>query len=324
MVGVRLELLRDLVVLALARLGELRIDAHGAADALVERPHDRLAAQQIAGAAGAEGGVGAAVVADGRRTQAVLDDVDQLLALLGRDEAFGGVELDAIRRKALERHPADLQRTLGDLGREALFDQRIEEVGGRAAALNVLRDPVLPFLRKVGACHPQWTALIAGGSRVVSGVRKLNITMRNADVTNLLCFACDALVERVLKKREGLWRRSVKARSPRRSNCSQDRSAAVWRGGGSESGLPRSGPPVRRDVEGNAFGIEVLHLVETAALGGLPHPVLPAGGLDRRAGRSQVFDVEAEVVHAHMARAQLAGVALLLVMEQRQVHHAVA
>src|SRR5436190_12183137 len=143
-------------------------------------------------------------------------------------------------------------------------------------------------------------------------VRRAQVARNNANafVTNLLCFACGALVERVLKKREGLWRRSVKPRSPRRSNCPQDRSAAVSRGGGSESGLPRSSPPVRRDVEGDAFGIEVLHLVEAAALGGLAHPVLPAGGLDRRAGRPQVVDHEAEVMHADVACAQLAGIAL--------------
>src|SRR5258708_25055925 len=50
-VGMRLELLRHLVILALARLGHPRIDAHPAADALVQRAHPRLAADDIAGAA---------------------------------------------------------------------------------------------------------------------------------------------------------------------------------------------------------------------------------------------------------------------------------
>src|SRR5690349_14348666 len=45
-IGVRLELLGDLVVLALARLGHRRIDAHGAADALVEHTHCLLAAYE--------------------------------------------------------------------------------------------------------------------------------------------------------------------------------------------------------------------------------------------------------------------------------------
>src|SRR5919198_3013479 len=64
-VRVRLEFLRDLVVLPLAWLGERRIDAHRAADLLVERAYRRLAADEIAGAARAERGVRAAVVADG-------------------------------------------------------------------------------------------------------------------------------------------------------------------------------------------------------------------------------------------------------------------
>src|SRR4051812_50077011 len=50
-IGVRLELLRDLVVLALARLGELGFDAHRAADALVEKAYCLLAAYEVAGAA---------------------------------------------------------------------------------------------------------------------------------------------------------------------------------------------------------------------------------------------------------------------------------
>jgi hypothetical protein len=68
-------------------------------------------------------------VADGRRAQAVLDDVDQLLALRRRQEALGGVELDALGRETPERHAPDVQRPLGDLGGEAFLDQRVEDLG---------------------------------------------------------------------------------------------------------------------------------------------------------------------------------------------------
>src|SRR6185503_10966015 len=51
-VGVGLELLRDLVVLPLARLGHLRIDAHRAADALIQCAYRGFAARKVAGAAG--------------------------------------------------------------------------------------------------------------------------------------------------------------------------------------------------------------------------------------------------------------------------------
>src|SRR3954453_4488193 len=82
-----------------------------------------------------------------------------------------------------------------------------------------------------------------------------------------------------------------------------------------------AGPAVRGDVEGDAVGTGVLHPAEAAALGGLAHPVGAAGRLDRFTRARYVVDDEAEVVHAGERAAALARVLLLLVVQEREVHH---
>src|SRR6185295_4993713 len=84
-----------------------------------------------------------------------------------------------------------------------------------------------------------------------------------------------------------------------------------------------AGPAVGGDVERDAVRVVVLHFVEAAALGRLAHPVLAAGRFDRLAGAGHVVDDEAEVMHADEGAALLAGVFLLPVVEEGEVHHAI-
>src|SRR5438132_5451556 len=102
-------------------------------------------------------------MADGRGAEAIHDDLDELLAFRRLQEPFGRIELDALGRKALQRDAAHIDRPLGDLGGEALAYQGVEDIGGGAAALHVVRHPLLPFLRKVRPSHPKWTAANATG-----------------------------------------------------------------------------------------------------------------------------------------------------------------
>src|SRR5260221_5706731 len=113
-----------------------------------------------------------AVVADGGGARVVFDDLHQLGAFLGLQKALGGVELEPVRREALQRDAADVDRTLGHLRGKALLDQGVEKIGGGAAALYVVRQPVLPFLRKVGTCHPPWTIPQATGSGAAVGPQR--------------------------------------------------------------------------------------------------------------------------------------------------------
>src|SRR5690348_7712748 len=82
-------------------------------------------------------------------------------------------------------------------------------------------------------------------------------------------------------------------------------------------------PAVRGNVESDAVGIVEFHLVEAAALGGLAHPVPPAGRLDALARPGHVVDDEAEVVHADELAAAATGELFLAVVQEGEVDHAV-
>src|SRR5439155_1728965 len=72
-------------------------------------------------------------MADGRGTEVILNDLDQLLTFRRLQEALGGIELDPLGGKALQRDAPDIGRRLGHLGGEALPDQRVEDIRGGAA-----------------------------------------------------------------------------------------------------------------------------------------------------------------------------------------------
>src|SRR5437773_12504147 len=117
-------------------------------------------------------------MADGRGAEAILDDLDQLLAFRRLQEACGRIELDALGGEALQRDAPDIDRPLGHLGGEALAHQRVENLRAGAAALHVVRHPVLPFLREVRPSHPEWTVANATGSAARPGPPGLPARLR--------------------------------------------------------------------------------------------------------------------------------------------------
>src|SRR4051812_40429399 len=108
-----------------------------------------------------------------------------------------------------------------------------------------------------------------------------------------------------------------KTSAPKRSNSGSPFIGALFRS---------PDPAFLREIEDHAVGILVLHLeVRIFLVLAESEEELAAGGLDAFLRLLEIVHLEAEMVRAHEARRVLEpGAALALVLEQRQVDHAVA
>src|SRR3954462_952433 len=101
-IGVRLELLADLVVLALGRFGIGPIGIQRGADLSIELANDGIALVEVAGPAGPEGRFRSALRGDGGGPEPRPDELDQGCANARLDEIIDGVELEPRRAMALQ------------------------------------------------------------------------------------------------------------------------------------------------------------------------------------------------------------------------------